>query len=109
MISLTSIAEERGIDEEFALEFLHEFYDYTANSDFPALRRALEAGDLTATSQRAHSIKGAAHNLMLDDMAMVAEMIVSRCRTGDVSELSNLADSLAKHMKALEDFLKTMK
>jgi HPt (histidine-containing phosphotransfer) domain-containing protein len=106
MISIATIAEERGIDEEFVREFLQEFYDYTVNTDFPGLRQAILEGNLTNVSERAHSIKGAAHNLMLDDLGGLAERIVADSRAGDSSNLSELSDCLGEQIDALGVFLK---
>jgi HPt (histidine-containing phosphotransfer) domain-containing protein len=106
MISIAAIARERGIDEEFVWEFLQEFYDYTVDSDFPELRRAIVEGNLITVSERAHSIKGAAYNLMLDDMAVLAERIVADSRAGMASNLAGLSDSLEEQIDALGAFLR---
>ncbi len=105
MISIPDIARERGIEEEFILEFLQEFYTYTMNSDFPGLRRAIEEANLSFAAERAHSIKGAAQNLMLDDIGECAEKIVLKCRAGESMELHQLADSLEQHIAVLGVFL----
>jgi HPt (histidine-containing phosphotransfer) domain-containing protein len=105
MISIKEIADARGFDEEFILEFLQEFYDYTMNTDFPGLRRALENHDLGYAAERAHSIKGAAQNLMLDEIGDCAEKILSNCRAGESSELMQLADTMEHHIISLRTFL----
>lgn len=105
MISIAAVCEERGIDEEFVWEFLQEFYEYTVNTDFPALRQAIVEGNLAKVAERAHSIKGAAYNLMLDDLGGLAERMVEASRAGDSSNLAGLADSLGEQIDALGAFL----
>jgi HPt (histidine-containing phosphotransfer) domain-containing protein len=105
MISIEDIARERGIDEELALECLQEFYDYTMDHDFPGLLQALDAANLRAAAERAHSIKGAAGNLALNEIGECAERIVARCRAGESDGLQQLADSLETLIHALGIFL----
>ena len=106
MISIEDIARERGIDEEFVLECLHEFYNYTMTTDFPGLRRAVEENDPTVAAERAHSIKGAAQNLLLNDLGECAQEIVSKCRAGDCSDLLRLTDALERCIGKVGAFLK---
>lgn len=99
MISVKEISEERGIEEEFVLEFLNEFYDYTINGDLPQLCEALNTNNLKVVAERAHSIKGAANNLMLNDIAQCSEEILNCCKKKDDAELGRLTRLLEQHLK----------
>lgn len=101
MISIKEISEERGLEEEFIVELLNEFYDYTVKDDFPLLCKALEANDLKVVGERAHSIKGAANNLMLEDIARCSEEIVNCCKKKDDTDLVRLTQSLQLRLEEL--------
>ncbi len=75
MTSIEEMAEELGIDREDVLEFLGVFVDYTENEDLPGLKTGLDSQDVQTVRKRAHSIKGAALNLQLTEIASLAERI----------------------------------
>jgi HPt (histidine-containing phosphotransfer) domain-containing protein len=75
MTSIEEMAEELGIDREDVLEFLGVFVDYTENEDLPGLKAGLDSQDVQTVRKRAHSIKGAALNLQLTEIASLAERI----------------------------------
>lgn len=75
MATIDEMSEELGIDREDVIEFLGVFLEYTENEDLPGLKSAIENGDVTTVKKRAHSIKGAALNLQLAEIASLAERI----------------------------------
>lgn len=106
IIRVKEMAEERGIDEEEAYEFLNLFLDYTQNEDLPALCEALKAEDCPLARKRAHSIKGAALNLKLDEIACVAESLEHKCRAADLQGTGELLEALSECLANLGDVLK---
>jgi HPt (histidine-containing phosphotransfer) domain-containing protein len=108
MVSIEEIARERGIDEDLALECLQEFYDYTSNHDLPDLLRALDENNLGGVSERAHSIKGAAFNLALNEIGNCSQRIVIKSRAGETDGLRQLASSLEKQVAEIATFLERL-
>jgi len=105
MVSIKEIARDRGIDEDLVLECLREFYDYTLNHDLPGLFRALDENNLGRVSERAHSIKGAAFNLALNEIGNCAQQIVIKSRAGETDGLRQLASSLEIQVAEIATFL----
>ena len=106
IIRIKEMAEERGIDEKEAYEFLNLFLDYTQNEDLPALCDALEAKDCLLARKRAHSIKGAALNLKLEEIACVAESLEHKCKAADLQGTGELLKALAECLTNLDDVLR---
>ncbi|MEI7449110.1 MAG: Hpt domain-containing protein [Desulfomonile sp.] len=107
MISFKDIAVERGLDEEDVIEFLNDFVDYTNSEDLPSLQEALDAGDHKTVRLKAHSIKGAALNLNLEDIASYAEKIEKKSAAEDLKGVQELLEALTGEMKIVSDFLKS--
>lgn len=105
MIAIKEIADERGLDEEDVIEFLHDFLDYTEQQDLVGLREGLEAGDCLKVRSNSHSIKGAALNLKLDDIASFAEKIEKKSAAEDLTGVPELLNALTDRMRLVKDFL----
>jgi len=106
VIPIKEIAVERGLDEEDVLEFLHDFVDYTEQQDLVGLRAGLDAGDCKKVRSNSHSIKGAALNLKLDEIASYAERIEKKSAAEDLSGVDELLSALTERMQLVRDFLK---
>jgi len=105
MISVDEIALEQGLEPEDIIEFLHDFVAYTNGEELPALREAVTAGDFAGIKQRAHSIKGAALNLKLDQIASFARSIEEKGASGTVDEVDSLMSELGEAVQELETWL----
>ncbi len=106
MLRIEEVAEERGLDAQDVIEFLHDFVEFTENSDLPALKEALTRSDHAAVRERAHSIKGAAVNLKLDQIAALALEMEQRVKAKDLAYLKALVTDLEASLAVLKDFLK---
>jgi len=106
MIMIKEIADERGIDEEDVLELLELFLEYTQAEDLAALREALREGNPEVAREKAHSIKGAALNLKLTEIASLAREIENKCDTADLGGAEVLLNSIDHQVRLVEDFMK---
>ena len=66
-IDRARIIAELGLDAEIVNELVTEFVTQTEET-LKALEAAVAAGDFTAISDTAHSIKGSSGNLRMDDL-----------------------------------------
>ncbi|MCX5861020.1 MAG: Hpt domain-containing protein [Desulfomonile sp.] len=106
MISIEEIARDRGLDNEDVIEFLQDFLEYTEQEDLERLREGLASGDYKKIRSSAHSIKGAALNLKLDEIGSYAEKIEKKSAAEDLSEVPELLNALTERMQVVRDFLK---
>ncbi|MEW6349972.1 MAG: Hpt domain-containing protein [Thermodesulfobacteriota bacterium] len=106
MLRINEVAEERGLDREDVIEFLNDFVDFTENSDLPGLKEALARSDPEAVKEKAHSIKGAAANLKLDQIASTARELEFRSKAGNLEHVQELVDDLEAGLGVLKQRLK---
>ena len=99
MITIEELAEELGIDREDVVEFISVFLDYTENEDLPALINGIKIGDHEEVRRRAHSIKGAALNLMLSEVASLAAQLEKNSATGNLDDGPGLCTAILEKMK----------
>jgi HPt (histidine-containing phosphotransfer) domain-containing protein len=105
MIPLEEIARERGLDPEDVVELLQDFLEYTEKHDLIALQDAFTSKDPSAIRVASHSIKGAALNLQLTDVADLAKQIEEGSQSGSIETLQPLADALRDSVRAVADVL----
>lgn len=106
MISIADIAAERGLDEADLVEFMTEFVDYSEQEDLKGLQEAIAAQDAPTVRTRAHSIKGAALNLGLSEIASIAESLEKKGAQGSLDGARTLLDELTVRIVDLGRFLK---
>ncbi len=106
MLRIEEVAEERGLDREDVIEFLHDFVDFTEKSDLPGLKEGLASSDPPAVKEKAHSIKGAAANLKLDRIAADAFEIELVAKLGNLERVQDLVEDLEASLGELKQFLK---
>lgn len=104
MISIEEIASELGLDEAEVCEMLDLFLDYTQTEELNALAAAIDDRNYPEAGRRAHSIKGAALNLKLDQLASCAQSIEKKCAASMVDGLQDLFGELTRHVKSVADF-----
>lgn len=108
MISLQDIAAERGLDEADLVEFITEFVDYSEQEDLKGLQEAIIAADAPTVRSRAHSIKGAALNLGLSEIASIAETLEGKGAEGSLDGIQTMVDELTVKIRDLGKFLHEM-
>jgi len=98
MLPIKKIAQAQGLDEEEALEILKYFLEYTKEKDLPVLSASLESGDWASARQRAHSIKGAALNLQLWEIADLAARMEHTCAASDLTGTGDILQALCQRL-----------
>jgi HPt (histidine-containing phosphotransfer) domain-containing protein len=93
--------EQAGQDEELLAELLQLFNDTSAD-DAAKIQAALSAGDAQGMADAAHSIKGAAASLGIEDIRKAAYEIEKSGRNEDI-------DSASAGLPGLEDLLEQFK
>lgn len=105
MITLEQLVEELGIDHEDVVEFVTVFLDYTENEDLPALLEGINSGDCEIVRKRAHSIKGAALNLLLPEISSLAERIEKKAASGNLADVKGLYSDILNNMQVVKQLL----
>lgn len=85
-------ALERFLDnEELMLRFMLRL---PGDPNFPALCRAMAAGDREAAFQAAHSLKGVVGNLAMGELYRLTSQVVEALRGGDLAAAQGLMGAL---------------
>lgn len=74
-------------------------------TDLNALRDAIASGDKDMTVFHAHRIKGAAANLSAEGVRSAAEEVESLARSGDVSGMAKIFDSLESEINLIRKYV----
>ncbi len=106
MATIDEMSEELGIDREDVIEFLGVFVDYTENEDLPGLKSAMDSADISGVRKRAHSIKGAALNLQLNEIASLAERIEKTASAGSLEGVEAMYSDILELMNSVRMLLK---
>ncbi len=104
-MNLRELSEAMDIDVETYVEVLSLFYD-TALEDLSRIDKALqdESGDGVANA--AHSIKGAALNLGLDNIVKAAKEIEGAGREKNLAGAEKTLTSLREKVEAIGTFIR---
>ena len=105
MITIEELAEELGIDREDVFEFVSVFLDYTENEDLPALVEGINNRDAEVVRKRAHSIKGAALNLMLSEISSLAGQLEKNAAIGKLDDSLSIYTDILERMKQVRENL----
>ena len=65
---------------------------FREDMNYDALLKAMEAGDVKAAFNAAHTLKGAAANMGLDTLSKAADDIVQAARAGNTGDIPALFD-----------------
>jgi len=105
----------RTIQEEFVemidigledvVEFISVFLDYTENEDLPALLEGINKRDAEVVRKRAHSIKGAALNLMLSEISSLAAQLEKNAAVGKIDDSLSIYTDILERMKVVRETL----
>jgi len=85
--------EQAGDDEEMLAELLDLLRSSSAD-DLARIKAAMAAGDASGMGDGAHSIKGAAASLGIEQLAILAETMEKAGRSGDIEGASMLVPPL---------------
>ena len=99
-MDVSALALRLGIGEEDFLELIDLFVT-TSLADIEKVRQALAAGSSADAAAAAHSVKGAAGNLGLDDMYNLAKDMEMQAKGGSLDGFEALTASLEQQVKAL--------
>jgi HPt (histidine-containing phosphotransfer) domain-containing protein len=97
---LEDAARSLGLDQDEVLDFMKDFVEHT-RGDIENLRLGLQGGDAAAVAEKGHSIKGAALNLYLSDIASAAAEIEKRGKQGNLGGVEALVTSLEQNVDEL--------
>ena len=98
------LAENIGIDVETYLEILAMFYERSME-DMEAIDAALADGKPDWAVRGAHSIKGAAANLGIEDISEIAKEIELKARSGVLTEIPLLLPPLREKVRLVKEIL----
>jgi HPt (histidine-containing phosphotransfer) domain-containing protein len=105
MITVEKLVEELGMEPDEVAEFISVFLEYTENEDLPALLHGINSGDAQTVRQRAHSIKGAALNLMLTEISSLAERMEKNAASGNLDQSQGQYNEIAEQVKLVRNLL----
>jgi len=103
-MDVKALSENIGIDEETYLEILAMFYEKSLE-DMEAIDAALADGKPDGAVMGAHSIKGAAANLGIEDISEMAKEIEIKARSGILTEIPVLLPPLREKVRLVKEIL----
>lgn len=106
MPTIDQMSEDLGLDREDVVEFLGVFLEYTENEDLPGLKSAIDSSDVLTVKKRAHSIKGAALNLQLNEIASLAERLEKNAGTENLDGATAIYMDILEQMNAVRMLLR---
>jgi HPt (histidine-containing phosphotransfer) domain-containing protein len=98
------LSESVGIDVDTYLVILNVFYEKTVE-DIDIIEKALHECKSEQAARGAHSIKGAAGTLALDDICELAKEIEEKARENLLQEILPLVPLLRAKMKPVQEVL----
>ena len=91
---------------EFELEdvqMLMNMFLADAKESLINVQSAIEANDYQQIKNSAHSIKGSASNLMLEEISLMAQQIEQLAKTNTVADYRALFSNLALQLQSIEE------
>ena len=102
-IDIEEMAQKLEFDKEDVEMLLEAFYE-GAVENLEILDNAIDEKNYEAIAQAAHSIKGSAANLLLDEIALLAKEIELSAKSQDSSyDYTQSYKSLSMNIKSLYD------
>jgi HPt (histidine-containing phosphotransfer) domain-containing protein len=103
-MDVKALSENIGIDVETYVEILGMFYERTLE-DMDIIQSALQEGKSDAAVRGAHSIKGAAANLGIEDISELAKEIEFKARDSMLNEIPVLMTPLREKVRLVKNVL----
>jgi len=104
MIDFESIANRLGFESDDLLMLFSIFND-SAKESISDLKSSIKDNDFTQIKSLAHSIKGSAANLMLEDIETLAQTIESSAKNQENIDYLLICKQLEEKLKELEPIL----
>ncbi len=96
------LAEELGLEEEEYQELVELFIE-TSRPDLDQLQAAIDEGNAENAGNIAHSLKGAAASLGLEELAQIAKEIEQKARNNTLEGTAESAQALKKKLDAVDE------
>jgi histidine phosphotransfer protein HptB len=103
VLNFKKMSIKLGLEEDEYIELIELFVD-TSKSDLKKLRHAITNKNMEMIAGIAHSLKGAAMNLGLDDFIEIAKTIEKTAREGDLEETAKTAEIFQEKLDNPGDF-----
>jgi HPt (histidine-containing phosphotransfer) domain-containing protein len=103
-MDIKALSESIGVDPDTYLELLNMFYERTME-DMEAIEKAIHEGVSEQAAGGAHSIKGSAGNLAIDDIFELAKEMEEKARKNMLGEIPPLMLPLRDKLRALKEIL----
>lgn len=100
-MDVEAVARELGLERDEFLELLALFLEASWD-DLTVLESKLQRGELEAAAAAAHSLKGAALNLGLKDIAVLARQLEEAAKTAVLAGVDSRITTLEDQLRSLE-------
>ncbi len=100
MLDIEALAQEMGFEVEDVMMLVSMFVE-GAQTSLEAIFQAIPATDLETLAQEAHSIKGSAANLKLENISKLALIIESAAKNNLECDYQKVATVLQEKIDAL--------
>ena len=97
------MSRKLGLEENEYLELVELFFE-TSKADLKNLRSAINKKDMEMIAEIAHSLKGAAMNLGLDEFIELAKTIEKTARDGALEETAMTVEIFQEKLDNSGDF-----
>ena len=97
------MSRKLGLEEDEYLELVELFFE-TSKADLKNLRSAINKKDMEMIAEIAHSLKGAAMNLGLDEFIELAKTIEKTARDGELEETAMTVETFQEKLDNSGDF-----
>lgn len=105
-MNLKALGDQLGLDEEEYREMLTLFIQ-SGQSDLEKMDRAVERADGTTAARAAHSLKGAAVSLGLNDFFEAAKQAEGEAKSASFEKLAVSVHGLRKAFERIEGYAKS--
>jgi HPt (histidine-containing phosphotransfer) domain-containing protein len=103
-MNIKKLAQNLGLEEEEFLELIELFLD-TGRADFQKIESGLANHDADQVMRSAHTIKGAAGNLGLEEISDIAKLIEENADNNILEGLDQAVSSLRSHFESINAFV----
>ncbi len=103
VLNFKIMSKNLGLEEDEYLELVELFIE-TSKSDLKNLQSAINNKDMEMIAGIAHSLKGAAMNLGLEEFLGLAKMIEKTARDGELEETAKTAEIFQEKLDNSGDF-----
>lgn len=93
-------AAKLGLETSEYLELVNLFVE-ASEADLRRLQHARKQGSLGEVAEAAHSIKGAAHNLMFDDIRRLAEILETDARRNSLESFDENLEAIINRVSEI--------